>query len=425
MPVTQAAQLALLAAELGRQYGPRVAQQIIAAARRQGGRFMSKIAKSRGAGYAAAAASATAGAAGVTRTRSGRRVGGIRPVKGTKLRGSQMSSMKKTYGRKPRATVNQNAKLLKAATGTVIQRYQGLNEYNTSQGGYYKLSNRLSGDGLNQVCPLHMFDLSSCATLSDAAVVSPNPHDHLWFNVNNHAQFVTLSNIGPDGNIINPGEWRIEHGNDPNTAPGNVAASRYAYMGQRSLLKWSDIRLVCYGARNQPTRYTIEIVQFNHEYLAPQAAPSTEKAEVRAAFYQNLVKQYMHSPIDHAGNVIKGGLKVLHREDFVIQPDTSINLDTAAPNKVVKIFKYFNRLHDWTWRARANNVIADPPNQDLNDPVYNTDHKGDQNGRVAPRARIFLMIRAMNTTPVAFNEETIANTPSYDLMIRQKWAVPT
>lgn len=257
-------------------------------------------------------------------------------------------------------------------------------------------------------CPCHFICLNS--TINTTTGIT-GAHYTLQVLDNGTLNFAVRNSRAPGGGIAANAEWQQEWRN--NISSGST--------GKRYILpQWYDIRLLCYGAKTQPTRYEISLIKFTSDYLDPLENPSSpQEAADRQAVFQNLAQTMMYNPIlpSHGTYLIKNKIKVIKRVVFTIQPTLTTEADPNPNSKIIKMFVPDGKVYDYLYHldpftaAGADDKLN--TQQWVNTGTVSTDFSE------VPKAsqRIWLMIRALDTTVDAVTE---ANTPSYDLVIRKK-----
>lgn len=317
-------------------------------------------------------------------------------------------------------------KLMKLSTQKVLYRFQGVNRMN-AQGapivdadggvpdtfkapGYFKLSN---GPNANSfvLFPVHCYDLTT-------------------LNNKNSTSNPVAYQLGLDS-LTSSFQWSIMPGQDANAGTTDrytIEKSDNSGLSSSILLQrfiqtdWFDIRMVAYGARQQPTYYDIMVVQFSRDYIQPLGygvAPSGDAEQVQAysAFWSGMSKNISYSAILPGQPTAMRGMKVLRKFRFVLQPSLTTEADRTPNMRIVKLFQKHYSLDDYNWGPGVGSVTA----AQVDGPDYRIDTNQAANVRDHPieKARTFLIVRASNTTEVALATESADNTPSYDIVIRK------
>jgi len=333
---------------------------------------------------------------------------------GTKsVTGGEQSYAKSSYGKTARMTLSRLAKMLV----TKIYRFQGVNRSNTNAGtydaasatttiappGYFWLQNTPNGVG-TQTFPLHIYDLTTLPVFSTTTSVARE----LTITDGGGITFASLQGTDAAGSGFTP-SYVTEFSSAPVAEP----------IQQRFINSdWFDIRLNLYGARRQPTFYDIMVVKFVSRACDPiesATGMTSEELEKRKAFYQGMVKAMVYSPILPAGREFMKGITVVKRFRTTIQASNNDEADRNPNNQIYKLYYRDGKMRDYNYSSVSQ----------ASDALVNDDAYAVEDGTAAtytndPKqpARLFLIVRASNTTPTASPSGN--DTPSYDLVIRKK-----
>lgn len=288
---------------------------------------------------------------------------------------------------------------------------------------------------LYRCLPCHVYDLTSCLNYNNGVVGAYPPGLGLGQQRNvvagfNSMFFTPLPGQNVSGNGIVSCPWQVE------TTDANATGGLSACPGAKSVLNWADIRLMLYGRNNQPTRFTVQLVQFDPDVIPDTSPASRSNAQLTSIdeFYEYLVKQYCSNPLNTTNSRLRKYMKVMYTKEIMIQPKDGDYANVPPPNcKELRIFKWLNRLCRYDWDERRQGTGQVPVTGTME---YNRT-QGDFKQTVEPRARIYLMIRAqtqVESTSVNYatwsatayngNRTGVANTyPTYDIMIRTNHSV--
>lgn len=336
--------------------------------------------------------------------------------------GGEISFLKKRSGYKKRQTVN---KLQLLSMNKILYRFQGVNRMNNvSKGaiaadgtatlacpGFYKLDNSPNAVG-NQRFPLHVYDLTQLPQNSTTTAVSyrmeiGDTGAILWTQ-----QFGQKTDGTGSVDAAGISTWELED----NTI-GN--ASLYQLNQRYAQHDWFDIRLCAYGARQQPTFYDIMLVSFTRDYLQPCNYTTTgdpEETQAYGAFWASMVKNISYNAILPGAKDAFKGMTVHKRFRFVHQPSSTTEADRNPALKIVKYFHKDYKIRDYNW-----GVTRFAADTEVNDADYvQNPAAGTVRNYPKDKQRLFLIVRASNTTPVDPATSNSDNTPSYDLVIRKQ-----
>lgn len=317
-----------------------------------------------------------------------------------------------------RYNLNRAVKELQKQRIYAIMRFQGVNRANdtssTSPPGFFRCSFDVTASGTNTIVPLHFFNLTSVGVatgLEDAQCGR-----FLTLLQSGYAANTPLSMQQPDGSVNTSGNWRGER---INSASFSVLPSQYV------TTHWFDISLNLYGCNTQPTLYTIRLVRFTDDYLAMEnwsGAQTQQNLNRIQRFWQSQARPLTYNPLMNRTPMVQGGMVVLREYRRLIQPTAPFaETDVVDKNPSSTVLKI--RYADQRTRNHMSSVVGAANDElalqgDRWDLVTST--PSDVNENPWPKARLYLLITATNTTPVAQASETAADTPSYDMIIRKK-----
>lgn len=327
-----------------------------------------------------------------------------------------------TLPSRPRPVSNRIARAFACAKRVMRwQRINRLNDPNITSGVPGAISiNNWNAVGTDCYAPVHVYSLNAtwntpeywsavCGALRFAEITTPG--------VPYFQEINSVTNTGT--NSTHPG-WQGEYQDHP------TANQRCKLISPR----WYDIRMMCYGCNNQPTKYEIYILKFKNDELLPWDYTSTgtktaHTSEERTSFWQHFgggPRMFNPAlPTQQRNTLWLSNVRVLRRISFVLNPSLTVENDNNPECKLVRIFQRDGRLlryaeqgMPFTSETKIGTAewteVAGESARYQNDPIRQQD-------------RLFLVIRAMNTTPVDPNLAgaiTRANTPSYDICIRKK-----
>lgn len=377
-----------------------------------------------------------------------------RTAVGTK--GTSEYAYSKSKSARPRRVTLQ--KLVKVSMQRRILRFQhakipnrplvggGPNNYVNTPGSMplRNLVVRIDGTQDTYVSPVHMYCLNSTQNTS---ATPPQWCGEVTFVDNGQMSLGVLPSISSAGNTVATARWQPEWQNYLGGSGDfpNLPNTRYI------ATSWYDIRMLLYGANNQPTQYEVMVVQFKDAHLDPFETPSNAKElESKSAFYHEMCTDIARNPILTAGTtkVMWSKLKILYRKKIDIAPSTTDEEDQTGNRHYVKIYIPDGSVYDYAYTGNAYDTNNDLGGYDRtatdisidNRPAFNKWNVQNFNtiqysDNPKPRARKYLIVRALNTSLQAEGFSTVNaaaptstfqingdNTPSYDIMIRKKEA---
>lgn len=315
-------------------------------------------------------------------------------------------------------------RLQKISTCVRILRFQGVNPMNRGAlpetlPGWFVMNNAaVSGTDTGRQCPIRIISLTN--TINNG---SSGAGPMFRLNVDDAGALSFLQEAGRAVNSISgtSTEFQVEY---KDLSVNSDVGSRYVQP------EWHDLRFLFYGAKNQPTVYDIMIVKFREDYLDPlENVGSTREASDRQSFWTGLIHPMMFNPIipNDSGSYQRSKYNVIHRTRITIQPTLNTELDPTPASKQFNLFIKDGKVYDYKYHADTWVATAGPPALPQIDDALNTDFFAvDPNGpgfedysnQPAPRARVWMIIRALNTTPT--NTPNANNTPSFDFVYRKK-----
>ena len=295
-----------------------------------------------------------------------------------------------------------------------IERCQGMRRMNsnndgTTLPGWASLLNTYDL-GTGSLCPLDLFDLT--AVLNNN-LPAPTVAYSMSVLDNGNISWSPRWTQSATGSTLTNGAWEYERSSRIGSTSVGV---RYITH------EWFDIRLNLYGCNTQPTYYDIMLVTLKSDVYDPfEVQADAQDERKRQLAYLGMVKTLMFNPINPGDSDWSHGFNVLRRYRKVFQPSSPFGSDDVVDknphNHVLKIKYVMKRTLDYQQYAKQ------PPS----DTVALGGQWVQTFGTIAElqnvprsRAKLFLLVRAMNTTRVTAENSTAANTPSYDFCIRRK-----
>lgn len=314
---------------------------------------------------------------------------------------------KKTSLSKRRTTrISRALKQLSASQEKIISRWNAVKNFQNN--GFYWLSNKVSGT--DRLLPLYTFDLTALTNYGNNGFIAAQPCSQMLQNNTGGISFFAKEHYDADGaTLITTPQLELAPYKNSATAPGSdvsaVMPHNYSY------LKWASIKLNCWGCKNRPTKFTIQLVKVTDPDITPSHNyPINDK---RTSVFQNLIKAKTFNPISTTGASVQSKkLKVLKSETFTIQPTSSYETDTDPHCKTINWFVRIDKFIKYVEKAKVLTTQADTLDQA--DYVLNT---GEQVSSYAdPRARIYVLVTSTNFAVDATDNN--ADTPSFDMSVR-------
>lgn len=338
--------------------------------------------------------------------------------------GNELTRVKRTVGRYPQLTNNRLMKLMRAGMTDVILRAQGLTNFDTNV-GYYPLANRQETEGLN-IVPIHVWDLTTFPNNTTSVQAG---YAYGWNNLTAGATLVrpSLSVQTPAGAKENSGFYQVEK------SSGDM---KQGVLSQASKIMhdWSDIRLNLYGARKRGTTFYIDVVRCKDEFsnLVFGGTGNNDLMELIRTMQSPLIYSNLQSYNPH--NLKK--LQIIKSFKYYVPGGSLDDLDTIGKVKEFKLFLRQGNVYNYAWQQTGAPGLpheqSDGVDYTNNDGVYNSPFHG---------SRVFLVIRAFSperrtqaaaawnsVDPVKGITEVPADPltePSYDLIVRNKFTLPT
>jgi len=335
-------------------------------------------------------------------------------------------------------------KLVKSSKETWSLRFGAINSFNNTTastlnvpsmtaGGAYCLSNQnslVAGNigAFTHTMPVHIFDLTSVTNINTGTVINGIPARQLQFLGTstvagiypaNRVDFDSLPGRASDG-VSTSTSWQHEKSSHLSTATHPLGMV---------MQEWTQIKMLCYGAKIYSTRFKIQVVQIveddfhpleisSIDALVPVAPQAWDDVSAPINFWQGVSASSYKHPIATVSTDYKKNLKVLKEFNFIVDPTTTIEERAdVGHSKAISIFVPMYRSNNYNSKAQALDLsLADADN-------FGTDFEKNE-AYLKPRARIYLVVQATNpythfTGGVAQNAE---NTPSYDIVIRNKFS---
>jgi hypothetical protein len=179
----------------------------------------------------------------------------------------------------------------------------------------------------------------------------------------------------------------------------------YGGPGARGYVHGVKFRLLLNSPTQRSTKFIIQLVQLHEEVLP--GAPATA---LNTAFWQTLIKPFMHSPLaDGMDKDMKKYIKILKSQTVSLDAPESVEDHMTSRTKLLNIFYALNRTCNYRWGQ-----FADRQAMETNDLIKNLNIQNIST-HVEPKARIYMMIRAQCEQVGAIVASTV---PSYDIVAK-------
>lgn len=315
------------------------------------------------------------------------------------------------------------SKLVRSSEQKIVNVFRGLSPFlNTTNGplngistevgaGAYWLHNYTSN--ASTTLPVHIYDITSTNNVVSGTVAPYNPSFQLNSS-NSIYNFSKMACQNSNGSTITTG-WVAE--NVPGLQTGGLN-----YPNKRGLLESINVKMYCYGANSNATQWDVSLIQLKDQTLSPHelnlglVSLTGREQTNKDSFWQYMSSKQASHPIDNLDPMNRKQFKVLKSFNFVLQPRLTNEVETMPHQKELSLWIPMNRIcrYDWSDTTKVSSFAAGQ----FQSSVALVDNV------VHPRARIYLIVRATNCTPVTSPAvETFQSTPSYDLILRQKQVI--
>jgi len=319
-----------------------------------------------------------------------------------------------TYGR--RAPL---AKLVKKATyqtlNTQVYSIFNYGAWNRGSGKIMVRSNQPGALGTTLIQPLQLWDLSAINQGSGASVNYPAAFyecqftnetatgEVIWLtNVNN----ATTTAVGLDqfAGLYNPGfNPHLTYSSQPSYLIDPT------YEGQAdTILEKVKCTMVLNGPSQRSTKWCIQLVQLS-EAVTPGVVDASSNEST--AFWQAMCRPYGYSPLETGPRgELKKNIKILKTMEYIMDSPESVEDHLTARMRHIDFSIYLNRKQNYRW-GRVNDLTA------MNISDIPLDTVGSFSTKPDPKARIYLMIRALCTYQGPSVAPNNGLFPSYDIKL--------
>lgn len=343
---------------------------------------------------------------------------------GSKRRAGTRSGAKRKVIRDPNSYSQWEQFRFKRRLGRVTQRklnglimdsttyfWRTLNNIDGGVGNQY-FSNYYTA-GSNAGVPLYLVELNSCINNVNGNITGHSP---VYKAERNESRGYVWSSLQGQtaGGVTLDSAWQVERSGQNSTITDN-------YPGQSSILSWVDIRMDLFGCKNHPTKFVIEVCQLDED-LCPAVGTNSDNNHVR--FWDAQIRPFISNPNLHQISYgDKKYKKVIDSRVIEIGPTSTTESDQDPHVKTLQLFYKFNRRCNYAWKDFIAAPAENPSNAQLTT-VFIPQAQGDNQTQVHPRARLFLLVRAVKFVRNAlYGDQTNVDTPSWNLQVRTKHMV--
>lgn len=329
-------------------------------------------------------------------------------------------------GRQPKPDLTLLYKLTRTTRQHVTLRHNNVAPYASVTGGANYLTWHTNTGAIVTGLPMHVYDLSEFMNTIDGTFTLGNP---VLGSVLIGASSVAFNNDGLGWGIRRPTDsagntkadslWELE--NMPGSSLGALPALRGSFW------EYVDIRMLCYGRTNKPTRFNVSVIQIlddelNYAELAERGG-SAQIGNTVTGHLETCAAPFMFNPL-MVFNSKNGTMKwkIIAQQDFVLGSITSIEGSNTVPHmKELKMFIRPNRIQRYDWLER--DIIPEGGLRGDDDFLV---QQGSMKTAPTPKSRYFLVVRAQSeyTSSATNPVRSTANHGSYDLVIRTRHTVP-
>jgi len=357
--------------------------------------------------------------------------------------GNDFSRSRRTVGRYPALKPNRLLSLIKVGMNERIERFQGITNFDTNT-GFFSIANRLNSTTGEVSQPMHVYMLSSFKNTDGSPVPQPG-RAYGWTSEAGTADVIRTTLAGQDhtGTVITA-DWSSEEMAGPDSIPHPYPLD---FPNCSKLLhEWTQVKLNLYGARRRPTWFNIDFVRVKNEHanFFSAAASNDRFKELINALTGNMT----YSNLQTRDTSALKYLTFVKRLKYFIPAEDTTDLNTSCGKiKEVKIFMKHGKVLDM--RSHENRVDLAQLGHKQEDGI---DYELLQYplNTCADSQQLFMIIRAWSptrhsaTTPqwlsvgtnytplpsdiwTAKADPTVAvhDVPSYDMILRNKYSVPS
>lgn len=335
---------------------------------------------------------------------------------------------RRKYGRQMRRNTNKyTRKLVNAARSKFAFQVTKYTQFGTGYGSY-QLRNYLDTRALTDTTggyymPCHLWDVTAVCnnTLASDTFVNGQCGYRIGLDSTGTGAVPRHRTLGPTLDVVN--------------GPG-VTTSTQATLRSGSILRGVRAKLLFYCPTTIPVRVRVSLIQLLDQRYHPSKntlgvssgytdlgnaqadntlLPNDDASAMvsAAAFWQQVNNSFTRNPVEiGAGNLVRRYMKVLRKEEFVLNPKESTDA-TATTYHMLDLYHKFNRYQNYQWEDYNRQSM-------VTDDSY-ANQRGLIRPCVQPRARIYLMIQADGKYSSGAADPPVddsANSCSYDIALR-------
>lgn len=322
------------------------------------------------------------------------------------------------YG-KPATIAALTRKATRMNLNTTVYSIYNYGPWNRGNGNLMIRSNQQGAGGTDLIQPIHLWELNGVPQGQAADIRYPAAFYELGF-----------SNETSSGAV----KWYTHVNNAATTAVGldqhaalfsaqynphltytdkikDLNLQNYQGPGTDDIFEKVRCTMVLNGPQQRSTKWCIQLVQLSEEVTPGIGDVSSNE---NTAFWQAMARPYGFSPLETGPRKeLRKNIKILKTVEYIMDSPESNEDHLTARMRHVDFSMYFNRKQSYRW-GRINDLtnmnVQDVPNDQIFGPgVFST--------KVEPKARIYLMIRALCQYQGPNVVPTNAVYPSYDLKL--------
>lgn len=328
----------------------------------------------------------------------------VRRKKQSEVQGGDYTQFTESHiksGKYNKLSLRNLSRYVKAQEEPLLLRWNGVKNFDDY--GYHPCG-RDTSDATYTRLPLYMFDLTSTINSSLGSYTAASPLFRLQIvKASGTIAWQQISGLQADGATTST---EIQYEKNPTYS--TLTSSPY----DKSLLKWTDVRLNLWGAKNKAIKYTIAIVKLLDPDLDPYEQTYNRSTNNKhSAHWQQVIKPYTFNPVSSTGAGLSKRIKVLKTFTKIIQPTTSTENDVDPHAHILKWFMKWDRMLSYKESPPYITTATDLISQaDFSTSVARVSTRAD------PKQKLWLMVTASAySDTVGFDAATAA---SFDLSVR-------
>lgn len=321
------------------------------------------------------------------------------------------------------------ARTAKKLTRTNIHRevysLRNYGPWNRGLGAIPIVSSQPLGTGTDVECPVHLWELTAAPQGTRNQVSYPATFYRLFFNSESASgthYFRTYSGaIDKAANSYNMQDvdlFQKEFQLYPSDSTkrtyfdGTSDINKDVGPGTLSFIEKFNMKLILNGPQQRATKWCIQLVQ-----LAPEVTPGntvvSPNGNVAEAFWQQMSKPYGFSPLESGPTGrLRKYFKVLKSMYVTMDAPENSEDHISCRLRHIDFSGFLNRKANYNWSNREDTVSLNSDDIPENAQLDPSDRRSTH---VHPRARVYVMIRALCT--LTGDTYTPAQYPSYDIKL--------